>query len=76
MKQFEIEKAEYEDLQEILKFSVFGLSKWSWFIWHTGYSAIKTKFTSTLSVDNLRLYEKVGYSEYKRGQVDDMLTLV
>lgn len=33
-------------------------------------------FTSTLSVDNLRLYEGVGYSEYKREQVDDILTFV
>lgn len=33
-------------------------------------------FTSTLSADNLRLYEGVGYTEYKREKVNDMLTFV
>ena len=33
-------------------------------------------FTSTLSRDNLRLYESVGYVEYKSKQIDDRLTFV
>lgn len=33
-------------------------------------------FTSTLSVDNIRLYESVGYKEYKREEVNEMLTFV
>lgn len=33
-------------------------------------------FTSTLSVDNIRLYESIGYTEYKREKVGDMLTFV
>lgn len=33
-------------------------------------------FTSTLSLDNIRLYESVGYTEYKREKVNDKLTFV
>lgn len=33
-------------------------------------------FTSTLSEDNIRLYESIGYTEYKRKKVNDMLTFV
>ena len=33
-------------------------------------------FTSTLSKNNIRLYESIGYSEYKREKVNDMLTFV
>lgn len=33
-------------------------------------------FTSTLSVDNIRLYESVGYKEYKREEVNKMLIFV
>ena len=33
-------------------------------------------FTSTLSKNNIRLYENIGYSEYKREKVNDMLTFV
>lgn len=33
-------------------------------------------FTSTLSVDNIRLYESVGYKEYKREEINEMLTFV
>ena len=33
-------------------------------------------FTSTLSVDNIRLYHSVGYTEYKRKRINDMLTFV
>lgn len=33
-------------------------------------------FTSTLSLNNIRLYESMGYVEYKREQLDDMLTFV
>lgn len=33
-------------------------------------------FTSTLSVDNIKLYESMGYAEYKREKVDEMLTFV
>ena len=33
-------------------------------------------FTSTLSINNLRLYESIGYKEYERQKVNDMLTFV
>ena len=33
-------------------------------------------FTSTLSKNNLRLYESVGYTEYKRERINDFLTFV
>ena len=33
-------------------------------------------FTSTLSVDNIKLYQSLGYVEYKREQVNEMLTFV
>ena len=33
-------------------------------------------FTSTLSVDNIRLYEGMGYTEYKREKISDMLTFI
>lgn len=33
-------------------------------------------FTSTLSKDNLKLYENMEYAEYKRVQVNEMLTFV
>ena len=33
-------------------------------------------FTSTLSVDNIKLYESIGYVEYRREQVNEMLTFV
>lgn len=33
-------------------------------------------FTSTLSSDNIRLYESAGYTEYKREKVNDKLTFV
>lgn len=33
-------------------------------------------FTSTLSLDNIRLYEQAGYIEYKRQKVNDNLTFV
>ena len=31
---------------------------------------------STLSVDNIKLYQSLGYVEYKREQVNEMLTFV
>lgn len=33
-------------------------------------------FTSALSINNLRLYESIGYKEYERKKVNDMLTFV
>lgn len=33
-------------------------------------------FTSTLSVDNIILYESIGYTEFMRKNVNDMLTFV
>ena len=33
-------------------------------------------FTSALSINNLRLYESIGYKEYERKKVNEMLTFV
>ena len=33
-------------------------------------------FTSSLSINNLRLYESIGYKEYERKKVNEMLTFV
>lgn len=89
MEQFEIKKAVREDLQEILALQYLAYQSEADLFGTQDIPPLKQTleeiieeeyryelFTSTLSKDNLNLYENIGYAEYRRVQVNEMLTFV
>lgn len=89
MEQFEIKKAVREDLQEILALQYLAYQSEADLFGTQDIPPLKQTleeiieeeyryelFTSTLSKDNLNLYENMGYAEYRRVQVNEMLTFV